>query len=463
MELEPVVVRVRSWREAKRGLLEKRQQLAGRNLFFFGDVFGFPGCRGVVVKFQVSVAVLDEAEGIAANASGFTGVGDGVAIGHRARILEDGEEGVAVEEVGLFEVDEVAEGREEVDGFYDGFRTCAGLLDMGGDDDEGGAEGFLEEGVFSPDGVFAEVPAVVAPEDDEGVFGEAEFCEALDDAANLGVGVGDAGGVVAADFSGEFLVLAGILAPALVFHELTGAVPGGFTFGLGGVRDGGKFHVFVVREVFGRSAEGEVGAEDAGGEEEGLACFGEEVELVEGFIDGGAIGVDVIGAFESLEEVHVLGVFADFAIGKAVHPAARVLPFAGGEEVAVPGVGHFGLGVIIPVGAAAAAGVVGDFANGDGGVSVLAKVGGEGGVLDVFRAGEKGTISGGSVGAGEKGVAGGAAGGGLHVVAGEGAAARGEGVDVRRVDVVGAEALQFGAEVIDADEEDILFGKGAGG
>lgn len=45
-------------------------------------------------------------------------------------------------------------------------------------------------------------------------------------------------------------------------------------------------------------------------------------------------------------------------------------------------------------------------------------------------------------------------------MAGEGAAAGGEGVDVWRVDVVGTEAFKFGAEVIDADEEDVGFGRG---
>ncbi len=74
------------------------------------------------------------------------------------------------------------------------------MLDLRGDDDKGGTEGFFEESVFSPDGVLAEVPAVVTPENDEGVVGEAELVEACDDFSNLGVGIGDAGGVVAADF-----------------------------------------------------------------------------------------------------------------------------------------------------------------------------------------------------------------------------------------------------------------------
>ena len=82
--------------------------------------------------------------------------------------------------------------------------------------------------------------------------------------------------------------------------------------------------------------EGEVGAEDAGGEEEGLFVGSELIELLEGFIDGGAVWIGFIGTIEGLEEVHVFGVFSDFAIGEPVHPAAGMLPFFRGEEVTVP-------------------------------------------------------------------------------------------------------------------------------
>ncbi len=153
------------------------------------------------------------------------------------------------------------------------------------------------------------------------------------------------------------------------------------------MRNGWEFGVLVMSKVFGGSSEGEVGAEDAGGEEEGLSFFGprgELVELLEGFVNGGTVGVDAVVTFEGLEKVHIFGVSANFTIGEAVHPAARVLPFSGGEEVSVPGVGHLGLGVIVPILAAATAGMVADLADGDGGIAVFAKVGWEGRVLDVF-------------------------------------------------------------------------------
>jgi len=198
-----------------------------------------------------------------------------------------------------------------------------------------------------------------------------------------------------------------------------------------------------------------MGAEDSGGEEEGFFSVCEELELVEGFIGRGAIRVDFIASFDGLDEVHSFGLITGFTMGEAVHPAAGVLPFPGGEEVAVPGVRHFELGGVIPIWSAESAGVVGDFSNGDGGVAICTEVGREGGVFDFFCAVEEGVVSGWAISAGEEGVAGGSAGGGLNVVLGEGTSFCGEGIDVWRVDVVFPETFELGAEVIDTDEEDV--------
>jgi len=100
--------------------------------------------------------------------------------------------------------------------------------------------------MLPPNGVFAEVPAVVAPDHDDGVFGEAEFVELGDDLAHLGIGVADAGGVVFADFEGEGRVVVGVFAPTIVFHEFAGPVPGRFAFRFFGMGSGGKLRVLVV-------------------------------------------------------------------------------------------------------------------------------------------------------------------------------------------------------------------------
>ena len=107
-------------------------------------------------------------------------------------------------------------------------------MDDGIDDDEGGAEGFFKKGMLAPNGVFAEVPAVVAPEHDDGVVSDTEFVELRDDLANLRIGVGDAGSVVFADGGGEFRIRVRVLLPTIVFHEFAGSVPGGLPSGFSG-------------------------------------------------------------------------------------------------------------------------------------------------------------------------------------------------------------------------------------
>ena len=78
------------------------------------------------------------------------------------------------------EIDEVAEGWEEIDSFYDRICDYTGSLNDRVYDDQGGAQGFLKEGVLPPNGVFAKVPAMVAPDYDESIFTESEFVEAVD-------------------------------------------------------------------------------------------------------------------------------------------------------------------------------------------------------------------------------------------------------------------------------------------
>lgn len=94
-------------------------QFFGEAGVFLGEVFGFSCRSGVVVEFQVAVAVLDEAVGGGADGASTVGVGNGVARGLGGGVFELGKEGGAVEEIGLFEADEVAESGEDVDGLYD--------------------------------------------------------------------------------------------------------------------------------------------------------------------------------------------------------------------------------------------------------------------------------------------------------------------------------------------------------
>ena len=74
---------------------------------------------------------------------------------------------------------------------------------------------------------------------------------------------------------------------------------------------------------------------------------------------------------------------------------------------------------------------------------------------------EQGAIITGTVTSGEEGVAGGPASGGMDVVASEGASGGGEFVEVRRMNVVGAKALQLGPKVVDAKKKHVRLRRGA--
>ena len=100
-------------------------------------------------------------------------------------------------------------------------------------------ERFLVECVLAPDGVLAEVPAVVAPEDDDGVFLQAELFQMSKEPGDLVVRVGNAGGVGEAELVGVTGIAPWIAAVSGVLAELAAGMPGGKALRLFGVRDGG--------------------------------------------------------------------------------------------------------------------------------------------------------------------------------------------------------------------------------
>jgi hypothetical protein len=73
------------------------------------------------------------------------------------------------------------------------FALCAG-----GGDEERGSHGFLEETALVPATMLAEVPAVIAPEDDDGAAGLAGFFQCVEHSAYLPIHIGN-GSVVGAD------------------------------------------------------------------------------------------------------------------------------------------------------------------------------------------------------------------------------------------------------------------------
>lgn len=86
--------------------------------------------------------------------------------------------------------------------------------------------------MFPPDGMFAEVPAVVAPEYDDGVVGFSAGFQGLQNVSHEFVDVSDAGGVVAANLVRVFAILARVLVVVVVLaEEFARPVPSGSPVG----------------------------------------------------------------------------------------------------------------------------------------------------------------------------------------------------------------------------------------
>ena len=138
-------------------------------------------------------------------------LGDGVALAGGAGVFEEGDKAVSLEVGGRGDAAELGQGGVEIDVANGGGGGGAGLGHAGGGDDEGDAGAFLKEAHFLPEAVLAKVVAVVAGEDDDGVFGEVERVEGVEDLADLGVHEADAGEVgldgLLAEVVGEVFVL----------------------------------------------------------------------------------------------------------------------------------------------------------------------------------------------------------------------------------------------------------------
>lgn len=208
---------------------------------------------------------------------------------------------------------EFAEGGEEVDEFGDGFATLI-FGEAGRGDDEGDVGGDLVGGVLTPFAVVAEVVAVVSPEDDDGVLGEAGVIEGFHEAADLGVHEAD-GGAVAVDELAGFGVVEdfGIRGDVGVVFQLapSGAVvwKSADDFSAGGDFD---FVALIEVPVFPGGVEGEVGFVEADGEEEGFFAGGEFFHARDGGFSNSAVVVSVIADVAAIFNGGAVGAISGF-------------------------------------------------------------------------------------------------------------------------------------------------------
>ena len=219
--------------------------------------------------------------------------------------------------VGL-EAAEVGHGGVEVDELGDALGGLAVGLAVRVADDEGHAGGILVQRAFLPEAVFAEVVAVVADEDDDGVLVEALLLELREHQPELGVHEGHRRQV---GLLGRTL---GVLGHAIVGdggvrkgdRGLRGAVGGG-------VGDELDLILRVVLEVLLRGDVRRVRAEEAYGQEERLgALLLQEGDGLRGDLAVGLFGVRPLGG-EPAQRAAVVACADEDLAGLALGLAGR--------------------------------------------------------------------------------------------------------------------------------------------
>ena len=162
-----------------------------------GEVFPFVGIDGFVVELFVAVLIMDVAPALAADSVIAKEVGGQRGLLPRGTWI--GEQGFDAAPFQLTsggsepaEIDQRGVDAHEIDG---SFAEGVGFGEAWGDPNQGCAGGFFPEREFAPVFLFAQVPAVVAPKDDDGVVLVGAFVEGGHQAADVHIGVGTGGEV----------------------------------------------------------------------------------------------------------------------------------------------------------------------------------------------------------------------------------------------------------------------------
>ena len=144
-------------------------------------------------------------------------------------------------------------------------------------------EGFLEERVLAPNGVFAKVPAVIAPKHDDGVVAQLQVIQAFQQPTHQGVGVSNTSGVMFTHFEGKLRVGVGVAFPAIVFHELTRLMPCRLPMRFFRMGNGWQHRIAIWPEILCRSTKRQVWPKDSNREKEWFAYSCKFSELADAF------------------------------------------------------------------------------------------------------------------------------------------------------------------------------------
>ena len=194
-------------------------------------------------------------------------------------IPEHGHETASGEAIRRGQTGEFRQGWKEVSQF--GERMASGGRDAWCRDEEGDAGIEFKVRRFAPEGVFAEVEAVIRPERDDGLAGEPRGIECVEDAPELGIEEADGGEVAMAEFAGGIGREGSALLPAEDFLGTVAGDGGGVLRPCGG-RDFRKMVTSVKVPVAFRGIEGSVRFPEADCEEGRLRSAGGVVDRSDG-------------------------------------------------------------------------------------------------------------------------------------------------------------------------------------
>ena len=291
----------------------------------------------------------DQSMGHSTNGLGTTGVTDRNT-SWRHRILKLGTQRSARQTVGAWQAGQIAQRRKQVERLHQGFARRTWLGNPAVANDQWGTYGLVKQSVLTPNGMLAEVPAMITPQNDNRVLHLASRCQRRHHAPHLGIRIAHTSRVSAPYFQGKRGIFVGIAFPTVVLHEFSRPMPGRLARGLVRMGSRRQWHAGIQIVVLLRSAERKVRTQDAHRQEKRLsAVSGQLLQLSERYWNRLSIRVNRIGTRRRLPNIHAASTYANLAVGQPMHPTARVLPGSCWQQVAIPRVGHLKLLPITPV------------------------------------------------------------------------------------------------------------------
>ena len=264
------------------------------------DVHVFARIGAVIVKHAgkgtlITARILGKAMRVRADGVAIGEASDGLRLPRRRGIAEQRHEAAALHVSGHRHTGKLAERGIHVDQLGERLGFLAAIK-AGRTNHERHTHGGLVATVFAPQRVLRKVPAVIAPEDDDGVFREIEPLQLIEHAADLRIGEAHAGVVAAQHLQRHRIRQRAGFWHTCVGAELAGVVDGNLRCVFGRVVVRGELQTAFGIEIpiFLGADEGQVRLEETGGDEKRLTAFLHAAEVGDGLQGHLAVAVLVI-------------------------------------------------------------------------------------------------------------------------------------------------------------------------